>query len=423
MSPLLKAAAYRHGAADIVIASGTDYEPVLAEVIASVNQIRISSEPVERASWAAIEITIDEKTVDCVVRAGKYERRFLKLPWSRRSIALVDESFAKLERNDSDLAADGILERLAEASQRLLFDLFETPLNEAMIYCGKYTLEGALIHCRFVVRDGDLEFVPFELVATANDGQYLRAVRPLARKLIPKERHGDPDRDLKQCPTSCRVLYITSDVKGTLSVAGHEFKGRKGMLLRPLDGLTKERDSIRALYPADQLRVVELESGKDNIKEMEDAFGQGPFDVVHFAGHSARSDTNEDVFLALPGRKPGSIIACNAEDFAQMAARADVRLVLLSSCEGTSCRALSRMASFGVPAVAGFRWPVDDTDAAEFTPTLHAELRNGSHPVPIIQAFHKALLSLKKRTEGRLGWYSPVLMVQRSAWHEFGLQP
>lgn len=94
-------------------------------------------------------------------------------------------------------------------------------------------------------------------------------------------------------------------------------------------------------------------------------------------------------------------------------------MVILSSCEGASCRALSRLAASGVPAVAGFRWKVDDRDAALFTPALHKALRQGDRPVPVLRAFHEALRALKEPGQERLTWFSPVLMLQSTDWYEY----
>jgi CHAT domain-containing protein len=110
------------------------------------------------------------------------------------------------------------------------------------------------------------------------------------------------------------------------------------------------------------------------------------------------------------------------EDFAQLVSDRDTRLVILSSCEGTSGLAISRMASWGVPAVVGFRWPVDDGDACLFTIAFHAQLHEGGVNRPVSIAFHKALLTLKKYAPMRLTGFSPVLMIQRSTWHDFALE-
>jgi CHAT domain-containing protein len=177
-----------------------------------------------------------------------------------------------------------------------------------------------------------------------------------------------------------------------------------------------------ALYGAPNVKTVILQSGQDAIKQIEAAFDGALFDVVHFAGHSVRSDTTNDVFLVLPGSQKRSAIPYNAEDFARRAAEANARLVILSSCEGASCRALARMAAVGIPAVAGFRWKVDDRDAALFTPALHKALRTGQHAVPVAHAFHEALRAVKEPAQERLTWFSPVLMLQRTVWHDYTLE-
>jgi hypothetical protein len=421
-STRLTAAAEAIGTAEVVLARGTDVASIAQAALSAAGQLRPVGEPELPSSWATIEVTLYETTLECVARAGSRISRRQSVPWSRQSIALINDNFRRFESDEDEFRIKVDEPLLADISKRLLWDLFGAPLRDARDYCDRHMQDGGTIHYRFVVGDGDLEFVPFELVATANEGQYLRAVRPLARKLIVKEEHRDPNRGLKACATNTRVLFIKADVSGALSVRNHKFKQKDSSLLKPLARLDEECREVRKLYDPEQFLLLELLPGEDNVKKINQCLRDGPFDVVHFAGHSVRSDTTTQVFLALPGREPGTIIPYDAEDFARLAAEADVGLVILSSCEGTSCRALSRMASYGVPAVAGFRWPVDDSDAAIFTPALHEELRGGGQPVPIIRAFHEALLRLKSNTAGWLSWFSPVLMVQHSEWHEFTLE-
>ena len=130
-----------------------------------------------------------------------------------------------------------------------------------------------------------------------------------------------------------------------------------------------------ALYPAELFKVLTLLPDVDNVAAIKDAFAGNTFDIVHFAGHSVRADATGKVFLAFPASAGRRVFPFDAEDFARLASESDTQLVILSSCEGTSGLALSRMASRGVPAVAGFRWPVDDEDASLFTTEFHRELR------------------------------------------------
>jgi hypothetical protein len=420
-SSRLDALADRFASAKVILFRDFNLASLVKQIL-SAAAAPAQSQPSAPADWATIEITIYATDVTCVARAGAGTPYFDRWPWgARRSIELMNQRFQFHETGQAEFGTYVNLDQLAETSQRLRWDLFETPLNQAISFCQKNMKDGGPIYVRFVLHDGDLEFVPLELVATANQNEYLRSVRPLARKLIVPECHINPDRALRACRPDCRVLYIGSNVTGTLSVPGQTFKRQSSLFLRSLPKLKDELAMIRTLYPNGHLRELALVERQDNIKALRDAFRDGPFDVVHFAGHTVRADGTNQVYLALPGAKPMSILPYDAGEFAGLAAGADVRLVILSSCEGTSGLTLSRMASYGVPAVAGFRWPVDDSDAALFTPFLHEALRGSGQPVPIIEAFHEALARLGGPASGRLVWFSPVLVVQRTEWHEFAL--
>jgi len=174
------------------------------------------------------------------------------------------------------------------------------------------------------------------------------------------------------------------------------------------------------VHGEDRVKEIDLTKDSNPRQAIVDALDEGPYNVIHFAGHSVRSDVGGEVFLALPGLLPGILQPYSVDDFARRAADADARLVILSSCENCSCRTLLRMAAFGVPAVAGFRWPVDDEDAAVFAPALHHELFKNQRP--IIRAFYAALMTLKESAPGRITRFSPILMLQNSKWQDYRLE-
>ena len=122
---------------------------------------------------------------------------------------------------------------------------------------------------------------------------------------------------------------------------------------------------------------------------------------------------NGEVFLLLPGAE--GPVALRVQDFAHAAQEGGARLVVLSSCEGTSPDAVFRLAQAGVPAAIGFRWEVDDKEAAEFTLHLHQALARGE---AVGRAFHRAVSRLKAIHVDSPTFASPVLMVQDEDWAE-----
>lgn len=374
----------------------------------------------ERARLATVELIVGVSTMQCDVTVGSELHSIGPREWpSRVDLKDVDEEFSDYESGVED--GQRVTPRAINRAGRRILRALSAYLDDADAFCRERLGHGADILYRFILADGDLEFVPFELVSTANAGEYLRDVHPIARKLVPRQQHGDPDRGPAKDRGRRRVLFIVSDVDGLLQVTGRRFKGKDIASLRSLAHLQAELDQARTLYGADEFEQVVLTPDQDNIDVISRALDGHTFDIVHFAGHSLRADGTGEVYLALPAPPGEMLVAFNVEGFARLVAQGDARLVILSSCEGCSGLALSRMASRGVPAVAGFRWPVEDQDASLFTVALHRELRNAQGAVPVPMAFHRALVSLRDRTQGRLSAFSPVLVIQRSPWHDFSL--
>lgn len=410
--------------ADLILDRGADCAGLAAEVLATIKRLRPAVGPNAAPELATIEIELYLTYVECKARVGPHSRSFGPLKWQRREAELIDAHF-KLYESDDELFKSNVHRHFLDSiGKRLLWNVFESPLKEARRFCGQYLPLGGTILHRFVTGDGDLEFVPFELVATENDGEYLRGVHPIVRKLTPRQPHRNPNRALRRDGAGNRVLLISAKVNGSMTIPGHLFKKRQPARLGPLNHLRDELRRVKSECKKRGIAVTSLSlaARNDNLKKITSALQAGPFDVVHFAGHSVRSDTTGQVFLALPGMATGQIVPFDADEFARLCAEADARLVILSSCEGASCRALSRMASFGVPAVAGFRWPVVDGDAAIFTPALHEALREDGRSVRMASAFHNALRNLKASAKDELTWLSPVIMLQRSAWDEYSLE-
>ena len=381
-----------------------------------------SAEAPDQAAWATVEITVRPASVCCDVRVDG-AIRFIgprSFP-SRAHLLILNDEWKYYESSDEVFRSKVGLHEMRTAGEHLRVAL-QGALNMARDFCPRKLAQDGLIYYRFGLPDGDFEFVPFEAVTTDNPNEYLRDVHPFARRLVSREEHSDPDWEPDGEPRK-RVLLIVSKADGLLSVPSYTFKNRENLALRSLAHLDAERDGIRKLYAENQIEVLELTSRDDNITRIEQAFKASRFDVVHFAGHSTRAygpgETGK-VFLALPAPPDSRVVVpYSAENLARLASEGQTRLVILSSCESSSGQTLSHMAARGVPAVAGFRWPVDDEDASVFTVELHRQLQLEGGRVAVTAAFHKALLSLKSRTEGRLTGFSPILLLQRSVWHDF----
>lgn len=133
------------------------------------------------------------------------------------------------------------------------------------------------------------------------------------------------------------------------------------------------------------------------------------WDLVHYAGHSYNSEERGRacVFFQVDDQR---VEAVTSTRFANQLGSA--RLVFLSSCESASEGFVFKLAEAGVPAIVGFRWPIEDGLAVEFAHSFYTHLLESKS---VEQAFFLARVQLHDR-EGyaeRKAWASPVLIEQK----------
>lgn len=398
---------------ELLIAHNSDANTTIQALLAARERLTRGAPP--RATSAQIEIIVREAMIEMQAQAGATVQPFPASEWpGRPELEDIETEFRERERMRAIKEVD-----IASIRKRLHRHLLGNRLNDALQFCRDNTVDNATVQVRFVVLPDDLEHVPFELAGTANQDEYLRDVYPIARKLHVGLPHRDPDRCLRPLmPPSPSVLLLVCNAEGRLEKAGHTFKSDDHINLLPLQHLEDERNMLVALH-GERINVVELKAGSA-LETLRKELDAGPYDVIQFTGHSAKADVGSEVFLALPGEIDGLVEAYSADDFARRAADADARLVILSSCENCSSRSMLRMASFGIPAVIGFRWPVDDNDAAQFTALLHRKLF--VKRLPVARAFHETLFEFKESASDELTRFSPILMLQNKLWHEFAIE-
>jgi hypothetical protein len=371
------------------------------------------------AESATIEIRLGPGTIECEARVGANVisvPREWKPDWGWE---YLNTDF-RLYDDNPELFKQFWKEKIDAASKALFRSMIDVPGFQSTIEEVKaLTKRFGDIHFRFVVPSEDFEHVPFEVIGYGpGNEEYMRYVAPIARKLSLKPAQvlrGIGPLNGAEGRKQGAVLFISSDVSGFLSYNNKTFKGENPYRLGKLKHLDEEREEVLSAYGRNYVHPVDLKDSADPVKAMTDALEQGPWDVIHFAGHSVQADGDREVVLALPDPAlHGELKGYSADDFAQRAAAAEARLVILSSCESCSCRSLLRMASFGVPAVVGFRWPADDLDAAKFTPMLHSALYQ--RKLSLARAFQDALFRLKEEAGGRMTPFSPILLIQPDSW-------
>ncbi|PWC35112.1 CHAT domain-containing protein [Azospirillum sp. TSO22-1] len=327
----------------------------------------------------------------------------------------------KYDPNGALRPHDGWPSRLRSVGDRLHDYLISDPQRKAIESCLKHVGSMDDIHFCFIMdRVGFLD-VPYEAMHDRERDRFIRNMSPLARRILLHSSEsivggrGSAAASALWAPAKLtrRVLVVTSDTgTGSLSVGRHRFDNQPERIFSRLPDQETELADLRAIRAEKGWEPpVEctLRTSKDSVAALESAIGAGPWDIVHYCGHSVRSD-DDVVFLVLPGARSHELVGLSMERFAQMLRKGRVSLLILSSCEGTSSSSIFRAAQEGVPATIGFRWEVLSREAAKFTRCLHEKLADRQ---PLGRAYLEAVRAL---TPDSPAFLSAMLVVQQDPW-------
>lgn len=177
--------------------------------------------------------------------------------------------------------------------------------------------------------------------------------------------------------------------------------------LRSLGEAIEERKVLLDLSKSDgRLHFTEYDAtlGGTTLKTLTDMLESQKWDIVHFIGHSwcERYDMDSDreiAYLLLPVENAIEKISV-ADIGGSMRNRA--RLFFANSCKSFSTGFIDRLSEKGIPAVIGYRWPVEDLGAYSFAELFYKNLNNLSEPPILEAAFRKARAKMLEKTRDDL---------------------
>lgn len=385
--------------------------------------------------FARVELQIGATNIRTEIALdGKPVGLPLTRDWSGRvKLTQLEKKFrtwAPWQRNGSTVRyTDNWLDVLREAGEDLAFEIEYTgkALSDAIANCLREVQQLDLIHFRFNLLSGGADapnpfpHVPFELLYDTNKGNFVRALAPIARRvcLNPESRTATVLHNTKSLTE--HVLFVKSDAHGTYEFSGSSFGGKQKLSLAPLKALIAEFDTVekeRVKAGRAPPELLALAIGGSASTQLKERLAASPSDttpmlqILHYAGHSIQADDGT-IYLILPGTAPGRLLPVPMSEFASWARKAGAQLVILSSCESSAPEAVFRLSQAGIPAVIGFRWVVNDTEAAAFTGHVHKALAEG---VPLARAFHIAVSAVRTEYQGSPTFASPMLVVQDDEW-------
>ncbi|MHC4558736.1 MAG: CHAT domain-containing protein [Planctomycetota bacterium] len=322
--------------------------------------------------------------------------------WRRRS-----DNVSLLEDWESELHAIGcdLRNQFSSKSQ------FERHIIKTMTSCG----DREKVRIRFVV-DKMIHPVAVEALLDENE-EYYMLFSPTYRT-IPIEGGRPPlftDNETREKPINC--LIIEADTSGSVL----DIKNSKGedLLLEPLENVGIEGPEIKKYLDdnKEEFNIGKIErlsnsNGEQSfLDRMEDILKDGPWHLVHFAGHSYYDRVHEKGYVFVPGRtgpKP-----FRADAFAMKLRQADTRFVYLSSCTSGRADFVFELAKKQIPSILGFRWDIEDPEAAEHAQLFYENLFDGEKILEY--AFFKTRTKMYSRHPDHRIWCAAMLIIQKTA--------
>lgn len=390
----------------------------------------IVRDPKTPPTWTVLEILVRDRVCKCSLGNGTKAT----VDWDKLTAISSIRATAMAYEEPGVFKPPSWLRHLKIAGR----DLFNTYVYGAL---GKEMFEhiersaGGLskLAFRFQISETALYAAPFEASVRPIDddpekSEFVLVHAPVTRWMPTADiiKTGSPRS--AQLPSCIKVLFIRSQMgehpsgetrADTLNVGNGEIRQ-----FRKLDNIDLERERLLKLekdYPGKiVVRLLDLRGHDADAasKEVRKNLNEGGFDIVHFAGHSWSSSVGPSArtFLVLPGTERGKATKMPIESFAEITGEFDVRLVYLSSCQGSSARSVLSLVRNGVLHALGFRCDVEDDKAAKFAGDFYDHLLAGGS---ICSAFRYACAeSHNALDEEGLSpiWASPILVAQTEDW-------
>lgn len=244
--------------------------------------------------------------------------------------------------------------------------LFLLKLQKAVMKVGSFEN----IRIRFI-----LNKVCYSIVLEAlmdEEQQLMMLLAPMYRQLnVDRTGGSQPLEDFRPgSPINC--LIIEADTQGF--VRGLK---RGDVDLQRLPGLRNETSWLEGWIKAKTTGEVKVISrrttprGKTFLQYMSEVLCNHKWDLVHFTGHSL-CDTDDTGYLILPGSR--GVEKLKISEFANFLRMAGTYLVYLDSCESSASAMVFMLVEQQIPAIMGFRWPVQQDMATLYAKRFYQHL-------------------------------------------------
>jgi hypothetical protein len=350
-------------------------------------------------------LSMDDLDIDALVMftddvASLPERRDLK--WKRRFRA-IGQRLSKMLRNNADFYAD-----VKEALQKI-----------------GHPKDYSYAHLRFVI-PRSLHAIALEAVVDLeklrdedDDSDLWMLEAPVYRVL-----YGEDVRNIKVGPLfthksarPIRCLLIDANVDSDEPIEtdepdprnpeAHLFLGHLPLVSEECNELNKVlKEEMQSLNIAEPV-LLRREPGEQGYWQRVQDQLKHDWDLVHYAGHSYYHEEKNRACVFFQ-EDDHHVKPLTITHFANQLRSA--RLVFLSSCQSASEGFVFELAESGVPAIIGFRWPIEDSLAVGFAQCFYEHLFKS---MSVEEAFFMARCQMHDKQKKRKVWASPVLIEQK----------
>jgi hypothetical protein len=214
-------------------------------------------------------------------------------------------------------------------------------------------------------------------------------------------------------PVNCLIISADSS-KGVIDLP--KWSGNFERLPKIQEEAKALEQYLKGLPAAAKIGVVDwlnLEGNRDDPHEdVLKKLKERTWHIIHFAGHGLVDRRKVDAGLLLNATAELQSVLEFDEFVKELG---ETRLLFVSSCRSASSEFISCAIRYTIPAVIGFRWPVDDDGASDFAQSFYRHLftRGTAAYRSLDYSFLQARKESRERSKQQLTWASSMLLTQK----------
>lgn len=253
--------------------------------------------------------------------------------------------------------------------------------------------------------------IPIEALYEEDEEQFLMIHSSIYRRLnvqmeVPPLFQGNGSQD---APINC--LILEADTSGYVPDIR---KGGRDLELPGLAQVSRECQQLESFFQTQQQTLpigkicrIQRSPDRDFLELVKETLvEQGPWQLVHYAGHSIYDDEHKG-YVIFPGKTTAQPVPMDT--FSYYLRKSLPRFIYLSSCHSSAEDFVFTLANNKIPAVLGFRWAIEDKKALQYAAIFYRHLFAQKS---LGEAFLAARQDMYNDDKKNRIWAAPLLVLQ-----------